>query len=58
MAFSVAQAVLKKGRGAGRRASFSEDVSLVEFKYLACQMRVTVGDSGVCCCVCVTSSGC
>ena len=57
MAFSVAQAVLKKGRGEGR-ASFSEDVSLVEFKYLACQMRVTLGDSGVCCCVCVTFFGC
>ena len=22
---------------------------------LACQVRVTVGDSGLCCCVCVTS---
>ena len=22
---------------------------------IACQMRVTVGDSGLCCCVCVTS---
>ena len=25
---------------------------------LACQMRVTVGDSGLCCCVCVTSFLC
>ena len=23
--------------------------------YLACQVRVTVGDTGLCCCVCVTS---
>ena len=35
-----------------------EDVPLVEFMYIylyACQVRVTVGDSGLCCCVCVTS---
>ena len=37
-----------------------EDVPLVEFMYLvlilhACQVRVTGGDSGLCCCVCVTS---
>ena len=34
------------------------DVPLVElctFYLLACQTRVTVGDSGPCCCVCVTS---
>ena len=37
-----------------------EDVALVEFMFLvflhACQMRVTVGDSGLCCCICMTSS--
>ena len=32
-----------------------EDVPLLEFKYLVCHMRVAVGDSGLCCCVCVTS---
>ena len=37
-----------------------EDVPLVEWSLctlylLACQVRVTVGDSGLCCCVCVTS---
>ena len=32
-----------------------EDVPLVEFMYLARQVRDTVGDSGLCCCVCVTS---
>ena len=34
-----------------------EDVSLVELCTLylhACQVRVTVGDSGLCCCSCVT----
>ena len=30
-----------------------EDVPLVEFMYLACQVRVTVGESGLCCCTCV-----
>ena len=30
------------------------DVPLVEFMYFACQVRVTVGDSGLCCCTCVT----
>ena len=32
-----------------------EDVPLLEFMYLACQVRVTVGDSGLCCCTRVTS---
>ena len=38
-----------------------EDAGLVEFLYLiklylhACQVKVTAGDSGVCCCVCMTS---
>ena len=37
-----------------------EDVPLVEFMYLVglftrVQVRLTVGDSGLCCCVCVTS---
>ena len=38
---------------------FTEDVPLVEFMYLvklylhACEVRVTVGDSGLCCCTCV-----
>ena len=33
-----------------------ENVPLAEFKYLACPVRVTVGDSGLCCfCVCETS---
>ena len=27
---------------------------LVEFMYLACPVRVTVGDSDLCCCTCVT----
>ena len=32
-----------------------EDVPLVDFMYLlACQVRVTVGDSGLCYCTCVT----
>jgi len=36
--------------------SIAEDVPLVEFMYLvlfysACQVRVTTGDSGLCCCV-------
>ena len=43
---------------------YLEDVPLVEFMYLeftcmpsesylhACQVRVTVGDSGLCCCTC------
>ena len=32
-----------------------EDVPLVEFMYLVfTRMRVTVGDSGLCCCTCVT----
>ena len=31
-----------------------EDVRLVEFMYLACQVRVIAGNSGLCC-VCVTS---
>ena len=32
------------------------DVPVVEFMYLLLyQVRVTVGDSGLCCCVCVTS---
>ena len=35
------------------------DVPLVEVMYLvfylhACQVRVTVGDTGICCCACVT----
>ena len=37
------------------------DVPLVELctlYLLACQVRVTVGDSGLCCCVCVTSFEC
>ena len=37
---------------------FLEDVPLVQFMYLvftSCQMRVTVGDSGLCCCACVTT---
>ena len=29
--------------------------SLCTLYLLACQVRVTVGDSGLCCCVCVTS---
>ena len=29
--------------------------SLCTFCLLACQARVTVGDSGLCCCICVTS---
>ena len=37
----------------------SEDVPLVEFMcfvvLLACRLRDTVGHSGLCCCVCVTS---
>ena len=37
-----------------------EDVSLIEFMYLVglftcVQVRLTVGDSGLCCCVCVAS---
>ena len=38
-----------------------EDAVLVEFLYLvnlyllACQVKVTAGDSSVCCCVCMTS---
>ena len=36
-----------------------QDVTLVEFLYtlyvLTCLVIVTVGDSGLCCCVCVTS---
>ena len=42
----------------GGGGSFFEDVPLVECMYLcllACQVRVTVGDSGLCCCVYVTS---
>ena len=31
-----------------------EGVPLVEFMYLARQVRDTVGDSGLCCCTCVT----
>ena len=30
-------------------------VSLVTLYLLACHVRVTIGDSGLCCCVCVTS---
>ena len=30
-------------------------VSLFTLYLLACQVRVTIGDSGLCCCVCVTS---
>ena len=33
---------------------FSEDVPVVELMYLVCQVRVTVGDSGLCCCAYVT----
>ena len=39
-------------------ASFFEDVPLVELCTLywhACQVRVTVAELGLCCCVCVTS---
>ena len=33
-----------------------EDAPLMDFMYLlACQVRVTVGDSGRCYCTCVTS---
>ena len=39
---------------------FTEDVPLAEFMYLvklynlhACKVRVTIGDSGLCCCTCV-----
>ena len=55
-------------RGVNKRSKYvtqvkqqrPEDVPLVEFMYLvaylhACQVRVTVGDSGLCCCTCVTS---
>ena len=43
-------------------SSCLEDISLVEFMYLvfrlhACYVRVTVDDTGLCCCVCVTSFG-
>ena len=41
-------------------ASFFEDVPLVEFMYLAFTRMpggVTVGDSGLCCCVPCLSSG-
>ena len=36
--------------------SFFEDVPLVEVMYLVhtCQVKVTVGDSGLCSCICVT----
>ena len=40
------------------RMYFFEDVPLVEFMYLyllSCQVRVTVGDSSLCCCACMTS---
>ena len=43
-------------------SSCLEDIPLVEFMHLvfwlhACCVRVTVDDSGFCCCVCVTSFG-
>ena len=31
---------------------------LPNINLLACQVRVTVGDSGLCCCVCVTAFDC
>ena len=34
---------------------FFEDVPFMELMYLACQVRVTVGVSGLCCCVHVMS---
>ena len=34
---------------------WTEDAPLVEFYLLTCQARVTIGDSGLCCCVCVMS---
>ena len=32
----------------------SEDVPLVEFMYLACQVRVTIGNLGLCCYGCMS----
>ena len=47
---------LKQNEARSARAEI-EDVSLEEFKYLV-QVRVTVGDSDLCCYVCLTSFEC
>ena len=42
------------------RMRITEDVPLVDlctFYLHACQVRITVGDSGLCCSICVTSFG-
>ena len=39
----------------GRRGGGDEEQGFIAY---ACQVRVTVGDSGLCCCVCVTSFEC
>ena len=52
--------VLVYGNYVCMRMRITEDVPLVDLCTLylhTCQVRITVGDSGLCCSVCVTSLG-